>query len=193
MKILDNLIGYLKSERQDKGVVHALENTQDALNLDTKVVVRWGLLVLILGGGGFVSRLTEQVREKRGLSYSVYSAFAPGLHAGAFTVGLQTRPDQAKQAVAVAQEVVQGFVRQGPTEAELQAAKSNLVGGFALRIDSNRKLLDNVANIAWNRLPLDYLNTWTRQIERVSAADVQRAMARVLQPERMVTVVVGAN
>ncbi|PIT82908.1 pitrilysin family protein [Limnohabitans sp. 15K] len=147
----------------------------------------------ILGGGGFVSRLTEQVREKRGLSYSVYSAFAPGLHAGAFTVGLQTRPDQATQAVAVAQEVVQDFVRQGPTEAELQAAKSNLVGGFALRIDSNRKLLDNVANIAWNRLPLDYLSHWTRQIERVSAADVQRAMGRVLQPERMVTVVVGAS
>ena len=145
----------------------------------------------ILGGGGFVSRLTDQVREKRGLSYSVYSAFAPGLHAGAFTVGLQTRPDQAAQAVSVAQEVVQSFVRQGPTEAELQAAKSNLVGGFALRIDSNRKLLDNVANIAWNRLPLDYLDNWTKQIDRVSAADVQRAMARVLQPERMVTVVVG--
>jgi zinc protease len=137
--------------------------------------------------------LTEQVREKRGLSYSVYSAFAPGLHAGAFTVGLQTRPDQAAQAVAVAKEVVRGFVREGPTEAELQAAKSNLVGGFALRIDSNRKLLDNVANIAWNRLPLDYLSNWTRQIERVSAADIQRAMARVLQPERMVTVVVGGQ
>jgi zinc protease len=147
----------------------------------------------ILGGGGFVSRLTEQVREKRGLSYSVYSAFAPGLHAGAFTVGLQTRPDQAAQAVAVAKDVVQGFVREGPTEAELQEAKSNLVGGFALRIDSNRKLLDNVANIAWNRLPLDYLSNWTRQIERVSAADVQRAMSRVLQPERMVTVVVGGQ
>jgi zinc protease len=145
----------------------------------------------ILGGGGFVSRLTEQVREKRGLSYSVYSTFAPGLHAGAFMVGLQTRPDQAAQAVAVAQDVVQDFVRQGPSEAELQAAKSNLVGGFALRIDSNRKLLANVANIAWNGLPLDYLSHWTGYIERVSAADVQRAMARVLQPERMVTVVVG--
>jgi zinc protease len=123
----------------------------------------------------------------------VYSGFAPGLHAGAFTVGLQTRPDQATQAVAVAQEVVQNFVRQGPTEAELQAAKSNLVGGFALRIDSNRKLLDNVANIAWNRLPLDYLSNWTRQIERVTAADIQRAMSRVLQPESMVTVVVGGQ
>jgi zinc protease len=147
----------------------------------------------ILGGGGFVSRLTEQVREKRGLSYSVYSYFSPGLHAGAFTVGLQTRPDQAAQAVAAAYEVVQTFVREGPTEAELQAAKSNLVGGFALRIDSNRKLLDNVANIAWNRLPLTYLDTWTQQVERVSLGDVRRAMARVLQPERMVTVVVGAS
>ena len=146
----------------------------------------------ILGGGGFVSRLTEQVREKRGLSYSVYSYFSPGLHAGAFTVGLQTRPDQAAQAVAVAKDVVQAFVREGPTEAELQVAKSNLVGGFALRIDSNRKLLDNVANIAWNRLPLSYLDSWTQQVDRVSVADVRRAMARVLQPERMVTVVVGA-
>lgn len=147
----------------------------------------------ILGGGGFVSRLTEQVREKRGLSYSVYSNFSPGLHAGAFAVGLQTRPDQAKQAVALAKEVVQDFLVAGPTEAELQAAKSNLVGGFALRIDSNRKLLDNVANIAWNRLPLNYLDTWTQQIERVSRDDVRRAMARVLQPQRMVTVVLGAQ
>lgn len=146
----------------------------------------------ILGGGGFVSRLTEQVREKRGLSYSVYSYFAPGLHAGAFTVGLQTRPDQAAQAVNVAKQVVQTFVSEGPTESELQAAKSNLVGGFALRIDSNRKLLDNVANIAWNRLPLNYLDTWTQQVERVTLADVRRAMARVLQPQRMVTVVLGA-
>jgi zinc protease len=95
--------------------------------------------------------------------------------------------------VSVAQEVVQGFVREGPTEAELQAAKSNLVGGFALRIDSNRKLLDNVANMAWNRLPLNYLDTWTQQVERVTTADVRRAMARVLQPQRMVTVVVGAQ
>ncbi len=147
----------------------------------------------ILGGGGFVSRLTEQVREKRGLSYSVYSYFSPALHAGAFTVGLQTRPDQAAQATAVAHEVVKTFVQNGPTEAELRAAKSNLIGGFALRIDSNRKLLDNVANIAWNRLPLNYLDNWTAQVEKVSAEDVRRAMARVLQPERMVTVVLGAQ
>jgi len=147
----------------------------------------------ILGGGGFTSRLTNEVREKRGLSYSVYSFFAPGLHAGAFQIGLTTRPDQADKAIGVAREVLQRFVREGPTETELRAAKDNLVNGFALRIDSNRKLLDNVANIAWNGLPLDYLDHWTEQVQRVSQADIQRAVSRVLQPERMVTVVVGAK
>jgi zinc protease len=147
----------------------------------------------ILGGGGFTSRLTNEVREKRGLSYSVYSFFAPGLHAGAFQIGLTTRPDQADQAIGVARDVLQRFVREGPTQAELQAAKDNLVNGFSLRIDSNRKLLDNVANIAWNGLPLDYLDRWTEQVQRVSLADVQRAFSRVLQPDRLVTVVVGAK
>ena len=146
-----------------------------------------------LGGGGFVSRLTTEVREKRGLTYSVYSYFAPGLHAGAFTIGLQTRPDQAAQAVEVARAVLAKFVADGPTEAELKAAKDNLVGGFSLRIDSNAKLLDNVANIAWNNLPLNYLDTWTAQLEKITAADIKAAFARKLQPERMVTVVLGAG
>lgn len=147
----------------------------------------------ILGGGGFVSRLTHEVREQRGLSYSVYSYFAPGLHAGAFTLGLQTRPDQAQQAIQVAREVVASFVATGPTEAELQAAKDQLIGGFALRLDSNRKLLGNVANIAWNQLPLNYLDTWTQQLEKVSVADIKAAFARKLQPQKMVTVVVGGR
>lgn len=145
----------------------------------------------ILGGGGFVSRLTTQVREKRGLSYSVYSYFAPGLHAGAFTLGLQTRPDQAAQAVQVSRNVVAEFVATGPTDVELKAAKDNLIGGFALRIDTNRKLLDNIANIAWNGLSLDYLDTWTQQVDKVTAADIRAAFARKLQPEKMVAVVLG--
>ena len=145
----------------------------------------------ILGGGGLVSRLMEEVREKRGLTYGVSSSFAPGLHAGAFTVGLQTRPDQAEQARQVAQATLAQFVAEGPTEQELRDAKDNLIGSFALRIYSNRKLLANVANIAWNGLPLDYLDHWTAKIEALTTDDVRRAMQRVLQPERMVTVVLG--
>ncbi|MCW8176247.1 M16 family metallopeptidase [Verminephrobacter aporrectodeae] len=147
----------------------------------------------ILGGGGFVSRLTHALREQRGLSYSVYSYFAPGLHAGAFTVGLQTRPDQAAEAVEVARAQLARFIAEGPTEAELRAAKDNLVGGFALRIDSNKKLLGNVANIAWNDLPLDYLEQWSQKVQALTVDEVRAAMARKLQPERMVTVVVGGQ
>jgi zinc protease len=147
----------------------------------------------ILGGGGFVSRLSNEVREKRGLTYSVSSYFSPGLHAGAFTVGLQTRPDQVGQALELTRKVVREFVAEGPTEAELKAAKDNLIGGFALLIDSNRKLLGNVANIAWNDLPLDYLDTWTEQVNKVSAADVKAAFVQKLQPSKMVTVVLGGT
>ena len=147
----------------------------------------------VLGGGGFVSRLTEQVREKRGLSYSVYSYFSPGLHAGPFAIGLQTRPDQARQAVEVARAVLKEFVEKGPTQAELQAAKDNLTGGFALRLDSNRKLLDNLANIAWHQLPLDYLDTWTQKVQALTVQDVSQAFVRKVQPERQVTVVVGGS
>jgi zinc protease len=145
----------------------------------------------ILGGGGFVSRLTDEVREKRGLSYSVSSAFAPGLHAGAFTVSLQTRPEQAQKALQVARDVLAAFVADGPQESELKAAKDNLIGGFALRLDSNRKLLDNVAAIAWNNLPLDYLDVWTQQVDKVTLQDIRSAFARKLQPQKMATVLLG--
>ncbi|MFS2100598.1 M16 family metallopeptidase [Variovorax sp. Varisp85] len=147
----------------------------------------------VLGGGGFVSRLMNEVREKRGLTYSIYSGFAPGLDAGAFRVGFQTRPDQAEEAVKMSREVVARFVAEGPTASELKAAKDNLIGGFPLLLDSNRKLIGNVANISWHDLPLDYLDTWTARMNAVTAADVKAAFQRKLQPERMVTVVVGGK
>lgn len=146
----------------------------------------------VLGGGGFTSRLTEEVREKRGLTYSVYSYFSPALHAGAFTVGLQTRPDQADQALAVVREVLERFATDGPTQAELDAAKANMAGGFALQLDSNKKLLGQVANIAWNDLPLDYLDTWQARVQAIPLEQVKAAFARVVHPQRMATVVLGA-
>ena len=147
----------------------------------------------ILGGGGFVSRLQTEVREKRGLTYGAYSNFSPGLHAGAFTVSLQTRPDQAAQALDVARTVVKDFVANGPTEAELKAAKDNLIGGFALLIDSNRKLLGNLSNIAWHDLPLNYLDTWISQVDKVTTQDIKTAFSTKLQPDKMVIVVLGAT
>ena len=144
-------------------------------------------------GEGFTSRLVNEVREKRGLSYSVGSEFSPGLNGGGFTIGLQTKPEQAEQAVAVVQQVLSDYVAKGPTEAEMRAAKANLTGSFPLRIDSNRKLLANVANIAWNQLPLDYLDTWNAQVQAVSANDVKAAFAGLIHPDRLAVVVVGAK
>ncbi len=145
----------------------------------------------ILGGGGFTARLTAEVREQRGLTYSVSSHFSPGEHAGAFTIALQTRPDQAAQALAVVRQVLQRFVAEGPTPAEVQAAQANLVGGFALQLDSNRKLLGQVANIAWYGLPLDYLDTWPARVQALKREQLHQAFARAIQPERMATVVLG--
>ena len=145
----------------------------------------------ILGGGGFTSRLMQELREKRGLTYGVYSYFSPGRHAGAFTASVQTRPDQAREAVELLRRELRRFVIEGPTEQELAEAKTALVNGFTLRLDSNRKLLDNVAALAWNDLPLDYLDRWTEQVSAIEREQVARAMARVLHPDHWVTVVVG--
>lgn len=147
----------------------------------------------VLGGGGFVSRLYGEVREKRGLAYSVYSYFSPSLQPGPFTIGLQTQREQTDTALQVVRETLGRFLAEGPTEAEVEAAKANLVGGFALRIDSNRKILDNLATIGFYRLPLDYLERWADRVQAVTAAQIRDAFARRVRPESLVTVVVGAG
>jgi len=146
-----------------------------------------------LGGGGFVSRLMKEVRDKRGFAYSVYSYFAPMQVAGPFQIGLQTKRAQAGDALKVTREVLQQFLAEGPSEAELAAAKANIVGSFPLRLDSNRKILDNVATIGFFSMPLDYLDTYAEKVRQVTAADVRAAFARHVRPENLVTVVVAGD
>lgn len=147
----------------------------------------------ILGGGGFVSRLTDEVRQKRGLAYSVYSYFAPLMREGPFQIGLQTRGDQAQAALGVVMETLKAFVAKGPTEQELAAAKNNLVGGFPMRIDSNRKIHEYLATIGFYGLPLTYLDDFVANIQKVTAADIRTAFAKHVDPDRLVTVVVGGG
>jgi zinc protease len=147
----------------------------------------------ILGGGGFVSRLMSEVREKRGLAYSVFSYFAPGKDNGIFQAGLQTKSDQGFVALGVLRETIAKFIAQGPTANELTAAKSNLINGYPLRIDNNRKLLDNVSSIAWNDLPLDTMEVWTKQVEAVTLGQVTAAFQKYLAMDRMKIVVLGAQ
>lgn len=146
-----------------------------------------------LGGGGFVSRLMKEVREKRGYAYSVYSYFAPRVLAGPFEIGLQTKRAQAEDALKVVGDVLADFLAHGPTEEEIAAAKKNLVDGQALRIDSNAKLLGYLSLIGFHGLPLDYLEQFPRLVERVTRDDVKAAFNRHVRPEHLVTVIVAAD
>ncbi|MBI4998727.1 MAG: insulinase family protein [Rhodocyclales bacterium] len=146
-----------------------------------------------LGGGGFVSRLMKEVREQRGYAYSVYSYFAPRKLEGPFEMGLQTKREQAGDALKVANEVLAGFVKDGPTDAELAAAKKNLIDGLGLRIDSNAKLLGYLATIGFFKLPLTYLDDFPARVAAVTAKDVREAFARHVRPEHLMTVIVAID
>jgi zinc protease len=147
----------------------------------------------ILGGGGFVSRLMKEVREKRGYAYSVYSYFQPQRERGPFQIGLQTKREQAQAALKVVEDVLAEFLARGPTEEELQAARRNLSDGFPLRIDSNRKLLEYLAVIGFYGLPLTFLDDFPRKVEAVTAAEIRAAFRKHVRPEHMVTVIVAGE
>jgi zinc protease len=143
------------------------------------------------GGSGFASRLVETIREERGLAYSVYSYFSPMREAGPFIMGMQTRADQADQSVALLQAELEKYLTEGPAEKELADSISNVVGSFPLNLDGNAKLLGYLAMIGFYDLSDDYLQNFVEQIESVSVAAAKQAMARRIQPDRMVTVIVG--
>ena len=146
-----------------------------------------------LGGGGFVSRLMKEVRDQRGYAYSVYSYFAPLKQRGPFQIGLQTKRSQAQDAIKVARDVLDGFLKDGPSPDELAAAKANLTGSFPLRLDSNKKLLDNVAAIGFYGLPLDYLDQYQAKVQAVTADQIKQAFARHVRPTELITVTVAAD
>lgn len=146
-----------------------------------------------LGGGGLVSRLSAEVREKHGLSYSVYSYFLPLRMPGPLFIGLQTKNTQRDQAQKLVRQVISGFVAKGPTDQELEAAKKHLTGSFPLRLDSNGKIAENLAVIGFYGLPLSYLDDFISRIEAVTADQIRDAFRRRVQPERMVTVTVGGT
>jgi zinc protease len=145
----------------------------------------------ILGGSGFSSRIVKDIREERGLAYSAYSYFRSMIQKGPFLIGLQTRNEKAAEASAAVKEVLKLFIDKGPTEEELIASKKNISGGFALRLDSNKKLLGNVVSIVTSGASLDYLNTYLQRINSVTREQIQDAFMRRVDMNKMVMVTVG--
>ena len=145
----------------------------------------------ILGGGGFVSRLMNEVREKRGMAYSVYSYFMPMQQPGAFQIGLQTKKEQANESLRLVRETLRTFVDKGVTEKELIAAKQNIIGGFPLRIDSNKKILDYLSVIGFYDLPLTYLDDFSAKVNQVTTKQIHDAFKRRIDPDALATVIVA--
>jgi zinc protease len=145
----------------------------------------------VLGGGGMVSRLFEEIREKRGLSYSANSYFSPMRVKGPFKASLQTRTDQTEEALSVLQEQLKIFIDNGPTEAELEASKKNITGGFPLRLASNSKIIGYIGMIGFYDLPNDYLETFNSRVNAVTVDQIKDAFKRRLSPDKFVTVMVG--
>jgi zinc protease len=145
----------------------------------------------ILGGGGFGSRIMKVIRDDNGLAYSCYSYFLPMRVDGPFIMGLQTKNESRDQALALLDETLMEFIKQGPTDDELEHAKLNITGGFPLRIDSNKDIVEYIAMLGFYDLPLDYLSTFNSKVNAVTVASIKDAFARRVDPSRLLTVTVG--
>lgn len=145
----------------------------------------------ILGGGGFSSRAMDSIRNERGLAYSVYCYFSAEKSHGSFQFVMQTKNETAMEAIGLAQEEIRRMREQEVSDQELSDAKNYLTGSFPLRFDTNRKVAGFLAQVEYFNLGLDYSNRYNELIGKVSRADVQRVAKQFLQPDKLITVVVG--
>ncbi len=145
----------------------------------------------ILGGGGFSSRLMEEVREKRGLAYSVYSYLQPYQHTAIFAGGVATKNEEIGQSLEVIRAELQRMATEGPTPEELENAKSYLIGSYPLRFDTNAKIANQLLGIMQDGLGQDYIEKRNSLIEAVTLDDVKRAAKRILETDNLIMTVVG--
>lgn len=147
----------------------------------------------ILGGGALVSRLSHEVREKRGLTYGVDSQLMPMPGNGSFLISLSTQNKQASTALKVTEETLAGILANGPDEEELQAAKQYMIGSFPLSLASNSNIAGMLLRISFYHLPDDYLDTYTARISAVSVDDIKKAFKNLIHPDKMLYVSVGST
>ncbi len=145
----------------------------------------------ILGAGDFSSRLYSEVREKRGLAYSVGTYLAPYDHAGIFVGGTATRADRADESLKLIESEITRFATDGPTEVEVAKAKSYLIGNYPLRFDNSGEIAGQLLAIQLDDLGIDYINKRNDMIRAVTVDDVKRAAARVFGPDRLIVARVG--
>ena len=145
----------------------------------------------ILGGSGFGSRLMEEIRETRGLSYSVSSRLIPMQATGPVMVSMQTRADQVDLALSVIHESLDRFISEGPTEAELIRTKRQINGEFPLSTANNAAIVAQLGAIGFYGLPLNHLQLFLDQVQALTTEDIQQAFARHFDPQQRLVITVG--
>lgn len=147
----------------------------------------------IFGGDPLDSRLGEEVREKRGLTYGVDSQFVPMPGEGPFLISLATKNNNASTALKITQNTLAHFIQEGPNQEELIAAKRYLIGSFPLSLDSNRTIADLLLRMAFYHLPDDFLNTYVDRIQAVSLEAVKQAFKQQVDLDKLVLIRVGQS
>ena len=207
-KLIDRVFGGLPAKGALKPVVNATPKglgQRIAIDLDVpqSVLMIGGAGILrkdpdfmaafvlnhVLGGSAFSSRLYKEVREARGLAYSVYSAVMPLDYTALFVSGTATRADRASQTLEVMEAEIRKLAETGPTEEEFAKAKSFLTGSYALRFDTSTKIAEQLVQIQLEDLGIDYIDKRNSMVNAVTMADVKRVAKRLLDANMLVTVV----
>jgi zinc protease len=145
----------------------------------------------ILGGGGFTSRLMDNIRDNKGLAYDVHSGFAAQKEPGAFTITIQTKNESANEVIAETLKEVRRMQTEPVSVKELNDAKAYLTGSFPLRMDTSAKIAGMLTSIENFNLGLDYPRKYQGLIDSVTREDVQRVAKKYLHPDAMMIVVVA--
>jgi zinc protease len=149
------------------------------------------ILNYIIGGGGFSSTLMQEVREKRGLAYSVYTYLYPMDRAALFLGGVATKNEAVSQSISVIREELSRIATNGPTAEELDNAKRYLTGSYALRFDSSVKIANTLLWIQIEELGMDYIDKRNAEVDAVTLDAVKRVAAQLIKPGNLVITVVG--
>jgi zinc protease len=145
----------------------------------------------ILGGGGFSAKLMEEVREKRGLAYSVYSYVQPDKNTSILVGSVATKNASMSESLDIIRNEMKKMAENGPTEADLDAAKSYLTGSYALRFDTNSKIASQLLGLMQEGFGPDYVENRNKMIDAVTLADAKRVAARLLKSNDLIVTVVG--
>lgn len=209
-KLLDEVFGELPDKAQlnpvpQTGVVNGGSQTIIDMNVPQSVAV-FGLPAMarkdpdfmaafvinhILGGGGFSAKLMEEVREKRGLAYSVYSYLQPFEHSSVMTGSVATKNDGMAESLDIIRTELRRMAENGPDPKDFDAAKSYLIGSYPLRFDTNAKIASQLLGLMEEGFGPDYVDNRNKLVEAVTIEDAKRVARRLLETDKLIVTIVG--